>query len=95
MLGDVLLFRVAKRPDFVALNPLGREVVDIRVMEAQAGSADLFDEAENRHLRGAGHAAGRGDRVAFDERHDDAGAFLGGQLVHGYNLCLTPHVVNA
>jgi hypothetical protein len=81
-LRDVLLFRVAVGPDFVALDALGIEKADVRIVEANARGADLFDETENRHLRGAGHAEVEAIELPSMSDMRMRGAFLRRQLVH-------------
>ena len=56
--GTFFLLHAAERPNFVALDALGAEVADVRIVEALAGRADFADETQHGHLRCARHPAG-------------------------------------
>jgi hypothetical protein len=79
---DVLIFAVAKTPDFVALNPLSAQADECLVLKFQAGFREFASQLLNRVLRNASDSHGRTNRVAFNQAADDSGFLFASELIH-------------
>jgi hypothetical protein len=73
---DVLLLRVAERPDFVALNPPRLQAAHVGIVVRLAGRANVTQQLFDGHARHASQASGGSEAVAFDQSGYDGGAFL-------------------
>jgi hypothetical protein len=82
LLRNIAGLGVTKRPQFVCLDALTRQVADRAVLILARGLSEIAQELENGHLGRARHAAGGVDRGALDEAADDLSALLGAQAVH-------------
>ncbi|MDP9383434.1 MAG: hypothetical protein M3Q29_25485 [Chloroflexota bacterium] len=82
LFGHVLLFGVAERPDFVALDPPARQVGEHGVLVVGAGFAQVGQQLDDGVLRHASDPDRGSDAHAFDEAADDLGTALGAHPVH-------------
>lgn len=87
---DVLLLRINKDPNFVALDATDAQVTDVLLVVFRAGAAKLFQEFQNGMLRNS-HAAGRIDRHAFGESCYHSTSF--GRAEHVYDVIRRSHYV--
>jgi len=83
---QVLFLAADKRPDFIALNAFARQVAKGLVLVLCARLANLFEQAEHGTLLSAGNAAGRTNRISFDQATDDLCAALTAQSVHNVKI---------
>jgi hypothetical protein len=65
--GYVLSFRVAERPDFIALNALRCQVEANAILEFSTGRADLGHQLEHCIKRHVAHAGGSADGITLNE----------------------------
>jgi hypothetical protein len=86
--GDVLFFRVAESPDFVALNLFAREIDHHFISELLAGFAKFDTKPCDRFLCDAGDPLCGADAVAFTEARDDAGTVAITESVHVVSFSL-------
>ena len=71
LLRDVLLFRIAERPNLIDLDALRSDVANGRVLVLLAGFADLHQGTQHSALRHASHARRGANRAAFYQRRND------------------------
>jgi len=84
----VLLFRVAERPDFIALNPLNGQIAHMLVVVERACLSEILQQFFDGHARHAGHARSRAQAVAFDESGNHVNPVSRAQSVHnGHYTC--------
>ncbi len=80
--GNILVLRVAERPDFVALDTLGFDHHHTLIVEPLACRTYIGQKLENRALVAAGHPAGRANAVALNQAAKNLCAFLSSKAIH-------------
>lgn len=80
--GNVLVFGMAERPDFIGLHALAGQITHGLIHVDGADRAQVAQQLGDRILGNAGHANCGTDGVTFHQAGDNAGAALTVQLVH-------------
>jgi hypothetical protein len=70
------------------LDLLARQLHENPVLIVRTGFAGCDEQAGDGVLAYAKQAAGGPDAIPFNKEVEDAGAFVGGELVHAINLVL-------
>src|ERR1700687_214665 len=81
-MAKVASLHVGKTPDFVALNPLGRDVADLLMVEARCGRPRIHKELGYRIDGNVAHARDRAHGRTLAEHCDNLDSLRYGQLVH-------------
>ncbi len=76
-LGNVLFFRIAERPNLVALNLGAGEIAHHAILINPTRGANVQEELADRVDTHVAHARRGSHRVAFNEALQDSGAFSG------------------
>ena len=79
---NVLLLRIAKRPNLVALHPARAQVGEHGVLVFGTSCAEVDQDLRDGVLGHAGHPHDGADAHAFAEQADDLASAFGAQPVH-------------
>src|SRR6266568_4597367 len=85
---NVLLFGIAERPNFIALDSLAGEIAHCTIMELLAGRSKRGQQTLNGILGYSRHSNGGANGIAFHECGDYLNSLIGGQRVHFLSLCI-------
>lgn len=78
LLGDVLLLGVGEAPDFIDLELLALQVLELFALVGEASRSGIDHQLENGPLGRVGEARGRANAVPLDKAVENLGAALGG-----------------
>ena len=84
----ILLFAVAKCPNFIALDALARQVAHGLVLILATGRANVYKQLCYGVYRAIGNAGSGAHGVAFNQQVNDLCAFFNWQDVHGNPLSI-------
>ena len=83
-LGQVFVFGINERPDFIALNPFAIKIAESFVLILGTRRAELNQKFLNRRAMNARHADSGAERIAFNQTGNHPDLFFFAQFIHKY-----------